>query len=132
MTKKTIGPFHIVGADDPAVSAANDVCVTLHDDQQNALRVAFKPDLLQVIFQQLVAAAKQAEAGSSKVETYLPVVVEASKATVVQEPGQGLFLILEVNDGLAYIFPLGPQLATVLRDQLSDALDAPFAERTMN
>ena len=61
MKKTVIGPFSIVGADDPAISLAKNVTISLHDDQENTITVAVKSDLLQVIAQQLIAAAKQAE-----------------------------------------------------------------------
>lgn len=133
MTKNMIGPFSIVGADDPAISSAKHVMISLHDDQENTITVAVKSDLLQVIALQLIAAAKQSETALSLVaEPSLPVVVEASKATVVKEPDQGLFFIFEVNDGLSYIFPIGQQLAKTLRDELNNALIAPSPIRTVN
>jgi hypothetical protein len=128
-----IGPFSIVGADDPAISSDRDVTVSFHDDQDNIVKVAVKSDLLQVIAQQLVAAAEKAESGDNLAgEPSLPVVVEASKATVVRDPGQGLFFIFEVNGSLSYIFPVNPNLATRLRDELTDALVPPLFSRTVN
>jgi hypothetical protein len=132
MIKKMIGPFHIVGVDDPVISSATNVTISMHDDQENTIKVGVKPDLLHVISQQLTAAAKQAKSQSSDANSHLPVVIEACKAAAVHEPGQGLFLIFEVNDGLAYVFPLQPQLATLLRDELSFALSSPEQARTVN
>ncbi len=133
MKKTVIGPFSIVGADDPAISLAKNVTISLHDDQENTITVAVKSDLLQVIAQQLIAAAKQAESGLNPANVpALPVVVEADKATFVREPGQGLFFIFQVNDGLSYIFPIGQHLATMLRDELIDGLALPLQGRTMN
>jgi hypothetical protein len=133
MTKNIIGPFSIIGADDPAISAAKDVTISLHDDRQNIIKVSVQSDLLQVISQQLIAAAKSAESAPRlAAEPSLPVIVEAHKATVVREPGQGLFFIFEVNDGLSYIFPIRLPLATSMRDELIEALTAPLPSRTVN
>ena len=133
MNKNLIGPFSIVGADDLTISSAKDVTISLHDDLENIIRVAVKSDLLQVIAQQLVAAAKQAESGLDlAADPSFPVVIEASRAIVVREPGQGLFFIFEVSGSLSYIFPVGLQMATRLRDELTNALAVPLIARTMN
>lgn len=133
MTKTVIGPFAIIAADDPALSSARDVVISLHDDQKKTIMLTVKSDLLQVIAQQFIAAAQQAQSGpGSAAEASLPVLVEASKAAVVRDPGQGLFFIFEVNDSLSYIFPIGQNLATRLRDELIEALAAPMPQRSVN
>lgn len=124
MQKNFLGPHEIIGVEEPLI-AEGKVLVAMHDNGDNVLGAAFGWELLRELAPKLVYSAAVAEhrATGADVAGAVPIVFNAKSARIRKAPGEDASVIFQINDQIALAFPIGPMMATVLRDGLQKALD---------